>query len=240
MDFPYGWYYLTWNIGNNCFAYGFDGNQKLWIPELKETTFESLKERGILLWEEVVFAEKSAKWRETYCWLQNFLYFQFNTVPIYIFDNHNHAFSFWRREFLEWRVEKGLPLIHIDQHSDMNDNEFYLENESWETICKFTNESCNVGNFIKPALSCWILSDVRQIRTEYSLLNYNIPDEKYILDIDLDFWDVSMGIEDFEGIMKKTRELILNSCLVTIAISPYFLDQKRALVLLDSIFNFSL
>jgi hypothetical protein len=100
MDFPYWWYYLTWNIGNNCFAYGFDDNQKLWIPELMETTFESLKEQGILLWEEVVFAEKNEKWRETYCWLQNALYFQFNTVPIYIFDNHNHAFSFWRREFL--------------------------------------------------------------------------------------------------------------------------------------------
>ena len=240
MDFPYWWYYLTWNIGNNCFAYGFDDNQKLWIPELMETTFESLKEQGILLWEEVVFAEKNEKWRETYCWLKNALYFQFNGVPIYIFDNHNHAFSFWRREFLKWKVEKGLPLIHVDQHSDMNDNEFYLEDESWETICKFANECCNVGNFIKPALSCWILSDVRQIRTEYSLLNYNIPDEKYILDIDLDFWDASMGIEDFEGTMKKTRELIFNSCLVTIATSPYFLNQKRALALLDRIFNFSL
>jgi hypothetical protein len=53
----------------------------------------------------------------------------------------------------------------------------------------------------------------------------------YILDIDVDFreWKTNKEIEsDFERIKK----LVDNVCLITIATSPYFMDQKKAMQLI--------
>jgi hypothetical protein len=53
----YGWFYLKWDIGNNCFSYSHDKEHQLRIPYLKETLFEEAKNNCISLWEKSVFAE---------------------------------------------------------------------------------------------------------------------------------------------------------------------------------------
>jgi hypothetical protein len=57
----------------------------------------------------------------------------------------------------------------------------------------------------------------------------------YILDIDLDFWAPEMGI-NFQKCLPKLRLLTEKASAVTIATSPYFLDQKRALEIIEEIF----
>ncbi len=86
--------------------------------------------------------------------------------------------------------------MHLDQHSDLQENAFILQEESWKAVCEFVTTCCNVGNFLRPALQTGLLSEIEQIRTEYGLLQINIPEFDYVLDIDLDFWAEEMSIQE--------------------------------------------
>ena len=79
------------------------------------------------------------------------------SVPVYVFDNHNHALAFRYREFFKNTLSKGTLLLHLDQHSDMKSNPFIIQQENWESICSFTQNCCNVGNFILPALNSGLI-----------------------------------------------------------------------------------
>lgn len=232
--YDYWGFWIEGNVWNNVFWYPFNKQQKLWVAPLIE-----IHQRDVVnhlsVWKDTVFVEKDWEIEKEYRWLESFLYFTYWNTCIYIFDNHNHAFSFWRRSFFKWEIEKGFTLVHIDQHSDMNSNPFNLKNKDWRSVVEFTNYKCNVWNFIQPALDCWIIWNVKQIRTEYSLLWYKWEEKDFILDIDLDFWDSSMGIENKVWTIQKIKELIKQASLVTIATSPYFLDQNRAIDLLKNI-----
>ena len=63
-------------------------------------------------------------------------------------------------------------------------------------------------------------------------MQFQIPDKDYIFDIDLDLRAPEMGISNFEQTIKNTKNLISSAKMVTIATSPYFLDQKQALELI--------
>ena len=39
---------------------------------------------------------------------------------------------------------------------------------------------------------------------------------------------MEMGIVEFDRTIKKTRALVQGACVVTIATSPHFMNQKRA------------
>ena len=78
------------------------------------------------------------------------------------------------------------------------------------------------------------------MRSEYALLQFQIPDKDYIFDIDLDFRAPEMGISNFEQTIKNTKNLISSAKMVTIATSPYFLDQKQALELIKLLCSESL
>ena len=233
----YGGFRLKQQVGNNAFAYEERKlNPKLWIPELIPAWLEKLS-----LGAEPVFAELNHQGKlQLFSGLQKFLFFEKNWVPVYVFDNHNHALAFRYREFFKNTLSKGTHLLHLDQHSDMKSNPFSIQQEKWESICSFTQNCCNVGNFILPALNSGLIWEVSQIRSEYALLQSQIPDKDYIFDIDLDFRAPEMGISNFEQTIKKTKNLISSAKMVTIATSPYFLDQKQALELIKLLCSESL
>ncbi|HBB04278.1 TPA: hypothetical protein DCZ39_05300 [Patescibacteria group bacterium] len=172
-------------------------------------------------------------------------------VPTYIFDNHNHALFFRYRHTKQLMAplrkgdERGFisedmkpfAVIHIDQHADTkeNKNSFNAKYASHQEVLNFTNCACNVGNFITSAKDAGIIDEVIQIRTDYALHNMQDLDFQkynYILDIDVDFWvKKEVTSQDIEIIQK----LIKNSCLITIATSPYFIDQKEAIEIIKKI-----
>lgn len=156
-------------------------------------------------------------------------------IPIYIFDNHNHALFSRYQELFNWNISKWIELIHLDQHTDMKQNsESIIQNAELQDIFHFTNYKCNVWNFIQPAIQDWLISKVIQINTEYKLLNseFKIQNSELILDIDLDFWHPEMWIEHYNKTIEITKNLISQASLVTIATSPYFLDQALAIKIL--------
>lgn len=153
---------------------------------------------------------------------------------IIIFDNHNHALYFWIDAVRRWIMGPWFDVIHIDEHSDLwdNPNELDLkkaiENEqyAWE----FTNLSCNVGNYIQPALRSWLVKQVIRIENEYQIDEYMhySPRENTILNLDIDIFAPELDhIPDHKKI-KIIKNLLKKVKYVTIATSPYFIEQWKA------------
>lgn len=199
-------------------------------------------------YEHFAFAEKKNDWQiEYYHWLKNFLYIDKSDFPpILICDNHNHAITF-RYNIIYSKKISNTELIHIDQHSDCRENTNHLQlNQSQnelEKVFHSCNEKCNVGNFIPPAIESWIISNQIQIRSSNSLQNLQIDNNtNYILDIDLDFclkWTNKNIIDqDIPNLLKqKFYEIWKSALCITIATSPFFIDQNLAIDIITKIFK---
>lgn len=189
------------------------------------------------------FAEKNQNWEiEYFHGLKNFLLIEKSAFPlifppIFIFDNHNHAIVF-RYNIICSKKIKNVELIHIDQHSDCRENENHLElnrkESELEKVFNFWNEKCNVGNFIPPAIECGMIGNQVQIRSTTALDNLEIDkNQNFILDIDLDF---CLDWIDRNRVNQKTVKLLKDkfdefwkhALWITIATSPYFLEQDLA------------
>jgi len=230
--FDYGGFWIKDKVWNNIFAYEErkQEERKIWVAPLEENW-------GIQEWTEPVFAEIDKNEVKFFHWLKNQSVFLLWEVPVYVFDNHNHALAFWYRELFNDQLKKWTKLIHIDQHSDMNENEYDINIETWEDVIEFVNEKCNVWNFILPAVRDWLVSEVKQLRTEQWLLCFEFPSYNYILDIDLDFWAPEMGISNKVATINQVKKLMKYAQVVTIATSPYFLDQKEAIWLVNQLLD---
>lgn len=291
------WFRLKWDTWNNSFSYNIrkknNPDPQIYVTNLIQWTIDDIQIWDKVVFEEIDHKWQI----QPFVWLKNFvklknchsdpaglrgeesrieninktldvsLYSTWQEIPIYIFDNHNHALFFRYQELFNWNISKWVNLIHIDQHTDMNNNsEFIIKNAKLKDIFQFTNYQCNVWNFIQPAIQDWLISQVFQINTEYSLLNnyshceeWNdeailnkkkiattaacLPDRQasndneFILDIDLDFRHPQMWIEEYDKSIHITKNLISKAILVTIATSPYFLDQTLAIKILKDIFR---
>lgn len=97
-----------------------------------------------------------------------------------------------------------------------------------------------MGNFLTYTLEKKIIPEVFQVTTEYKILNTDFSSlyqEGFILDIDLDFWHPDMSIEQYQKTISIAKELISRAQIVTIATSPYFLDQNLALQILGHLLH---
>lgn len=211
-------------------------------PIKKVDNYESLE----IDYEHFSFSEKNENWEiEYFHGLKNFLWIERSDFPpIFIFDNHNHAITF-RYNIIYGKKIDNVELVHIDQHSDCRENENYLElnwdKNELENIFKFWNEKCNVGNFIPPAIESGMIVNQVQIRSTTALKNLEIDkNQNYILDMDLDF---CLDWIDRNKINQETVKLLKNKfdevwkyvLWITIATSPYFLDQKLAIKIIEEL-----
>lgn len=234
------WTYITDPIWNNALSYkeriALWSLGEIFVPSLIKWNLDNLEWGSEIVFEEAEFTESRLSGivnnKLVSCtWLKHFIETSYEWVPVYIFDNHNHAFTFRTHYRLSvWPLER-LVVLHIDQHSDIkpNDNQLQMTNDQWPNIEQFVNEKTNVGNFITAALSSWIINEVLQIRTDYALQHIQHPTFKiqnYILDIDVDF---RVEKELTEQDIQTIRDLIKKAKLVTIATSPYFIDQQEAI-----------
>lgn len=225
-------------IGNNAFVYDerkqLFGRAEIVIPTMIDGNIDSVKVGNI-----IVFAENMDGEVKEFVGLERLVMVEKST---YIMDNHNHALYCWYKEYLSWNIGKGLPLIHIDQHSDMKDPVGWIDmskENDLEYIATYVNEVCTIADFIQPALRSGLVGECVQVRTEYWIINgeWWMVNDAYILDIDIDFWAPEMGIEEFDRTIQKTRQLIAGASMVTIATSPCFIDQERAVEIVTMLLN---
>ena len=199
-------------------------------------------------YEHFAFAEKNENWEmEYFHGLKNFLQIEKSDFsPIFIFDNHNHAITF-RYNIIYIKKFKNVELIHVDEHSDCRKNENHLElnwdEDELEKVFHFWNKKCNVGNFIPPSIESGIISNQIQIRSTTALKNLEIKrNQNFILDIDLDF---CLDWIDRNWVNQKTVKLLKNkfdeiweyALCITIATSPYFLNQELAIKIIEELFS---
>ncbi len=230
----YHGFHITEPVGNNAFSHEQRQNKSIWVPALMQGTLSDLS-----LGTEIVFSEIEDGVEKNRNGLNNFLYFPFRGKDIFIFDNHNHAFFFWLAGFQQGKIKPGLPLVHVDQHSDMRTPQkwpsFSLNKTmDLKEVFRYTNYQLNVGNFIQPALHLGLFSEV-QIIDSSTALKQEIP-EGFVLDIDLDIFSDDMRYIPEEEKSEKIRQYIRRTNFITIATSPFFINQNKAINMLRKLF----
>lgn len=231
----YSWFYLSNESENSQIS---DRQNSLWVAPIKKTNnYKNLE----IDYEHFAFGEKD----EYFHGLKNFLWIEKSGFPpIFVFDNHNHAIVF-RYNIVYGKKISDMDLIHIDQHSDNRENKNHLnlnrkENEL-EKVFDFCNQKCNVWNFIPPALENWIVSSQNQIRSTTALQNLQInKSQNFILDIDLDFcldWinRNKLNQETVRLLKNKFDEIWKYTLWITVATSPYFLNQELAIKIVEEL-----
>ena len=230
MD-KYTGFYIDKSLGNNVFSYDERKNKKIYVPKLIQGDLSDVK-----VGNEVVFSEIDFEEEINAIGLKNMVKFNYRDKTVYIFDNHNHSFYFWIKSLKEGLFNKGCKLVHIDQHKDMREPENYdVDIENIEDVFRYTNYVLNVGNFIKPALYHNIFSEAVIIDSTYGL-EKDVEGE-IVLDIDLDIFSKDMEYISFDLRVNKIREYIDRAKVITIASSPFFIEQDYAIKVLKELFN---
>ena len=233
MD-KYNGFYIEKPMGNNIFSYDERENKKIYVPKLIEGTLDD-----VLVGEEIVFNEIDEDIEIEAKGLKNMVIYKYKGKDNYIFDNHNHAFYFWIKSLEKGNFTKGCKLVHVDQHKDTREPENYnVDIENIDDVFRYTNEVLNVGSFIKPALHHNIFSDVIIIDSSYGF-ELDI-DGEFVLDIDLDLFSKDMDYIPYELKISKIKELIEKSNVITIASSPFFINQEYAIKVLKELFNYDI
>ena len=171
--------------------------------------------------------------------LEHMVKYNFEGKDVYIFDNHNHAFYFWIKSLNNNMFNKGCKLVHIDQHKDMREPENYdVDINDIDDVFRYTNYTLNVGNFIKPALHHNIFSEAIIIDSTYGL-EMDVEGE-IVLDIDLDIFSKDMEYMSYDLRVNKIKEYINRAKVITIASSPFFIEQDYAIKVLKELFNYDI
>lgn len=231
-------FYLTKNLWNNKLSFNKIKDKKLFIPSLKDYDW------NIELTKEITFADVDFDDNLQICnWLQYFYKFNYQNIPMYLFDNHNHAFYFWYEEFFKNNLTNNSLLIHIDEHSDLREPENYFSWElTLENIFNYTNYELNVWNYILPAQKLWLIWDMIQIRNEYNLQNIDFEKIKkfkwnIILNIDLDFFQPELDYIDYNLKKETILKLVPYANIITVSTSPFFINQDLAIKVFKDIFS---
>lgn len=165
-----------------------------------------------------------------------------NAAPIFVFDNHNHAFFFWHWYSIQKQLPGKFTLIHVDQHKDTRMPANFLtqeEAQNEQTLQTYTNEILNVGNFIQPAIKTGVINEVNIVdssTTLEDLIQQPLPDH-YILDIDLDFFSPDLDYIDNSLKVKAIKKALTKASIVTVATSPYFIKDETAFNYLKKILS---
>lgn len=238
-------------ISNNRLNFDERGNRTIVVPSLIEGTLDDVTtgDETVIEWE-VNGEITSGKW------LEHFVFLKDSKVPTWIMDNHNHAFAFWHDAFWKWWIEKWSLLVHIDQHTDLatpgNFPAWKHPEESHEEIVEeYVNTDLTIADFIVPALATGIIAETLMVtgeektgvglfswegelkkKTSEAILEHITDYPSIILDIDLDYFS-----QGFDGArtLETTKYWIEKADIITIATSPLFIEQEKALAVLKSL-----
>ena len=216
------WFWLSENKWNNSFSF-FEW-KKIWIPEVKIWKISEIK-----LWEKIVFSDfeneilKESIWLEKHLWI-----LEEKKSPVFICDNHNRVLESW-----QYFKNKKPLLVHIDQHRDEAD---FWKIENWEKdlrICDYIKWAKSENWIKKNHISLCESKDFEKFK---NLENEDLWD--FILNIDLDIFVPEQTLISHKKIWELIFILEKKALLVNFATSPLFLNQKKAIEMLNYFFSF--
>lgn len=230
-------FYITENVSNNSFSFAKRKNPRIYVADVIDGGLEDVR-----LGDEVVFEDVDEDGKLKSCTgLKHFVRMAHPVTgkPIVVVDNHNHVFYFWHEARNKGLITNNATLIHMDQHKDTREPESYIskkESEDLEKVFEYTNTVLNVGNYIPPAIRDGLVGDVINITGENELSSRFQTHKPIILNIDLDFWAPEMSYIDDELKVRRTKEWMACADFITIATSPFFMDQNTAIKILGELF----
>lgn len=220
-------FFLEGRRGNNAFAYEARGTRpRLYVPSVREGSVEDVK-----VGEQVTFEDVDENGVLRSCkGLEHFVKLEWEGVPAVVVDNHNHALFFWYEALAKGLLKPGAVLVHVDQHKDMRRPERLLSSADLKEVFATTNEEVNVGNYIVPALEQGLVGELLLVTGEEDLKSREfLAAPNKILNIDLDFFAPELGYIDFEEANAFLHAHLKTAAFVTIATSPFFIDQEQAI-----------
>jgi hypothetical protein len=229
----YKGFFISEAVGNNAFSYQKKTIKKIFVAPLVEGDLNDLA-----VGDKIAFCDIENDVQRSLPGLKNFVHLEKNGRNIFIFDNHNHAFFFWAYALYHGIINMHGFLVHVDQHSDMWRPTSYLlpaELKKADDVFYYTNYILNVGTFIKPAVKAGIFDAVEIIDGNEGLKKcFN---NEIVLDIDMDFFASEMDFVPESLKIKKIKEYINQARFITIATSPFFMDQQKAIDLIPSLLD---
>lgn len=221
--------------GNNAFSYDLRKQRAIYVPPAIAGTPGNLT-----VGEQPAFCEVEDGSERICRGLKNFIYYRRPHQHVFFFDNHNHAFFFWMVANAAGLLPAGSHLLHVDQHRDMRKPletpPFDLETlpGALPLAFHYCQQALNVGNFIHPALDLGLFSDVQMIDNS-AAFREAVPGA-FILDIDVDIFAPEMSYIDDRIKIERIRDYLRHAEIVTVATSPYFIDQKQAISIIKRLF----
>lgn len=164
-----------------------------------------------------------------------------NSIPTYIFDDHNHAFYAWNEALSEGSIAHGSTLYHLDNHPDTAVPILMpTPHLTLQEIAQYTTE-LPINSFIAPAIHSGLIKEVHQYNLgnlEDILKDIRGNPQYTILDIDIDmFEDSGQLIEPTPKRLLCLKEAMNKAGVITIATSPDFIDQNFALNVLKKLLS---
>ncbi len=214
-------------VGNNAFSHERRGTApSLWVPSLMDGTLADVKAG-----QDIVFEDFDEHGTLQSCpGLAHLVRADIGGVPAVIVDNHNHAFYFWCEAIERGRLERGATLIHLDQHRDTRIPERLYDGKTLEDAFDYTNVHLNVGNYIVPAQRAGLIGEIQFVTSGEALTDVRfVARANKILNIDLDFFAPEMSYIDFDLARRFVAAHLPGTALITVATSPFFIEQDRAI-----------
>lgn len=220
-------------VGNNALSFERRGPApSLWVPALITGTFDDVTPGDRVAFED--FDEHGVL--QSCAGLSHLVKADAGGIPTVIVDNHNHAFYFWCEAIAEGLIATGATLIHIDQHKDMRVPERLYEGSSLDDAFDYTNFYLNVGNYISPAQQAGLIGEIQFVTSGEALTDLGLTSRtNKILNIDLDFFAPEMSYIDFDRARRFVHAHLPGTAFITIATSPFFIDQDRAIEVLKKL-----
>ena len=225
---------ITDAVGNNALSYDRRGTSPaLWVPSLISGTMHDVRRGDRVVFED--FDEHDSL--QSCTGLAHLVTTTLAGIPAAIVDNHNHAFYFWSDALAKGTLMPGATLIHIDQHKDMRVPERMYTGTSIDDAFEYTNFLLNVGNYIVPAQHAGIVGETQFVTSGEALNDLSlVARTNKILNLDLDFFAPEMSYIRFDAARRFLDAHLPTTSFITVATSPFFIDQARAIAMLTTLF----
>ncbi len=227
QEFYHG-FHITASRGNNRFAFEHRTHRKAYVPSLIKGGLHA-----VACGAEVVFSDRVDGVEVNATGLEHFVHIERPGQDVFVMDNHNHAFSFWAAAIHAGAILPGSRLVHVDQHKDTRLPLAEFTGVSVHDACRYANDVLDVGSFIPPAVGAGWFHDVVQIGSAEAFAAD--PSTPFALDIDLDIFAPVMDYIPFDLKLSRLRAWIATAPFVTIATSPFFMDQNEAMACLRAL-----
>ena len=231
-------FFIIENCGNNAFSFEKRKNPKLYVPSAIEGGIDDVR-----VGEEVVFEDFDENEVLQSCrGLKNLVRMRHpeTGAPVIVVDNHNHVFWFWYEAWQKGLIQRGATLVHIDQHKDTRQPPRGMTHDEagdLEKAFHYTNHVLNVGNYIPPAMEEGLIGALISVTSEEEMRKNPPAPQKtsLIVNVDLDFWAPELDYISTEEKARFTKEWMRQADLITVATSPFFIDQERAIATLKDL-----